>query len=344
MEVTKITDPATASASDVIPAPIGHSGLYRDPLPLADGSVVVAHTAETRQDANTGTRNYPGSRYDFRLKLLAPAGNGYQSAGQPLTSGIMKLLSYWDPDELVSYSGPMWELNPVEVRARTKPVRPATPLPAPEQAAFDAAGVEPATFKAYLAEHNLALAVTRNVTSRDNADRQQPFNLRVAGGVQKIGPAGKIYDLAFMQFFQADLLRGKGLNSSGATPAPGRRVLAQPMHDSTAQMLNSAHAGTPAGSVTIASDGSMAAFVPARRAMSWQMTDSAGTPVVRERLWVTFQPGEVRVCASCHGLNNVDQAGGAAPANTPDALYQLLQSWKSQLNIKPVAFLPLTRR
>jgi hydrazine synthase alpha subunit-like protein len=121
-------------------------------------------------------------------------------------------------------------------------------------------------------------------------------------------------------------------------------VLAQPMHDTTAHMLNSAHGGTPSGSVTIAGDGSMAAFVPARRAMSWQMTDSAGTPVVRERLWVTFQPGEVRVCASCHGLNNVDQAGATVPTNTPDALYQLLQSWKSQLNIKPGVFLPLTNR
>jgi hypothetical protein len=199
-------------------------------------------------------------------------------------------------------------------------------------------------FKAYLAQHNLALAVTRNVTSRDNADRQQPFNLRVPGGVQKIGKAGKIYDVTFMQFFQADQLRGAGLRKTSDTPTPGRRVLAQPMHDSMAQMLNSAHAGTPSGSVTIANDGSMAAFVPARRAMSWQMTDSTGTPVVRERLWVTFQPGEVRVCASCHGLNNVDQAGGAAPVNTPDALYQLLQSWKSQLNIKPGLFLPLTRR
>ena len=216
MVVTPITHPDTVSADDTPSA--NHSGLYRDPLPLADGSVVVAHTAETRQDANTGTTATPGSRYDFRLKLLAAAGNGYQSAGQPLTSGIVKTLSYWDPDTLVSYSGPMWELNPVEVRARTKPARLTAPLPAPELAAFAAAGVDPATFKAYLAQHNLALAVTRNVTSRDNADRQQPFNLRVAGGVQKTGAAGKIYDVAFMQFFQADLLRGKGLNSSGGTP------------------------------------------------------------------------------------------------------------------------------
>ncbi len=344
MVVTPITHPDTASADDT-PSP-NHSGLYRDPLPLTDGSVVVAHTAETRADTNTGTTSNPGSRYDFRLKLLATAGNGYQSAGQPLTSGIVKTLSYWDPDTKVSYSGPMWELNPVEVRARTKPARQAEVLPAPELAAFAAAGVDPATFKAYLTQHNLALAVTRNVTSRDNADRQQPFNLHVVGGVQKTGATGKIYDLAFMQFFQADQLRGKGLNSNNGSDKPdaGRRVLGQPMHDTTAHMLNSAHAGTPAGSVTIASDGSMAAFVPARRAMTWQMTDSAGTPVVRERLWVTFQPGEVRVCASCHGLNNVDQAGGAAPSNTPDALYQLLQSWKSQLNIRPGVFLPLTRR
>jgi hypothetical protein len=318
MVVTPITHPDTASTDDT-PSP-DHSGLYRDPLPLADGSVVVAHTAETRQDANTGTTAAPGSRYDFRLNLLAPAGNGFQSAGQSLTGGIVKTLSYWDPDTKVSYSGPLWELNPVEVRARTKPARLTETLPAPEQAAFAAAGVDPATFKAYLAQHNLALAVSRNVTSRDNADRQQPFNVGVVGGVQKTGAPGKIYDLAFMQFFQADLLRGKGLNSAGDTPAPGRRVLAQPLHDSTAQMLNSAHAGTPSGSVTIANDGSMAAFVPARRAMTWQMTDGAGTPVVRERLWVTFQPGEVRVCASCHGLNNVDQTGATAPTNTPDAL------------------------
>ena len=38
----------------------------------------------------------------------------------------------------------------------------------------------------------------------------------------------------------------------------------------------------------------MAAFVPARRAMTWQLTDPAGAPVVRERYWLTFQPGEIR--------------------------------------------------
>ncbi len=45
-------------------------------------------------------------------------------------------------------------------------------------------------------------------------------------------------------------------------------------------------------------------MIPARRAMSWHLTDPAGVPQVRERYWLTFQPGEIRVCASCHGLSS----------------------------------------
>src|SRR6185503_7382567 len=100
MVVTPITHPDTASASDTPSS--NHSGLYREPVPLADGSVIAVHTAETRQDTNTGTTGNPASRYDFRLKLLAPAGNGYQAGGQLLTGGIVKTLSYWDPDTKVS--------------------------------------------------------------------------------------------------------------------------------------------------------------------------------------------------------------------------------------------------
>jgi hypothetical protein len=82
--------------------------------------------------------------------------------------------------------------------------------------------------------------------------------------------------------------------------------------------------------VTVAADGSVAALVPARRAMSWQLTDPGGTPVVRERYWLTFQPGEVRVCNSCHGVNTHDQLGAPAPQNAPEALRALLKSWKAE--------------
>lgn len=345
MVVTPITPPSTRSTSDTPSA--DHSGFSRDPLPLSDGRLVVAHAATTRQDANDGTTASPTSRYDFRLKLLAAGAGGYQQPGAALTDGISKTVRFWSPDEDVLYSGPLWELSPVEVRARALPPRRAPSLLAPEAAAFAEAGVDPAAFQAYLRQQNLALTISRNVTVRDDADRQQPFNLRVPGGTQTIGAGGKIYDVAAMQFFQADLLRGKGLYQANATPDPGRRALAQPLHEPAAQRVNAALAGATAGSVTLGGDGSMAAVVPARRAMTWQLTSGAGVPVVRERIWVTFQPGEMRVCASCHGLNGASQSGGSEPTNTPEALVALLRAWKQSGGAAappPRVYLPLTTR
>jgi hypothetical protein len=117
------------------------------------------------------------------------------------------------------------------------------------------------------------------------------------------------------------------MTTPASEPRPGRRVLAQIMHDPKAQ--NPSVANAPTGSVKIGDDGSMAAFVPAHRAMTWHLTDPSGTSVVKERYWLTFQPGEVRVCTSCHGINTTDQAGNPAPTNKPEALRQLLKFWKS---------------
>ena len=323
--ITYITHRETSSTSDSPSA--NHSGLYRDPLPLADGTILVAHTTETRPDPNTGSRAQPGSRYAFRLKTLVQGGSGYWTAGLPLTSGISETLTFWDPDVLVTYSGELWEWQPVEVRARPRPPRLTAPLPSPEAGIFAAAGVEPDTLRAYLEANNLALIVSRNVTVRDDLDRQQPFNLRVPGGVQTIGAAGKIYDVTHLQFFQADQLRG--LTFGGDAPRAGRRVLAQYLHDPAALVANPVVDSAPQSSVVVAPDGSVAAFVPAQRALTWQLTDSAGTGVVRERIWVTFQPGEIRVCGSCHGLSDKDQAGQSAPTNAPQALGTLLNHWKA---------------
>jgi hypothetical protein len=174
-----------------------------------------------------------------------------------------------------------------------------------------------------MATNNLAMIVTRNQTSRDRADQQQPYNLQVPGGVKTVSPkGGKVYDISHYQIVQGDQIRGYNNFNPG-----GRRVIGQPMHDPKAQ--NPANPGGPTGSVKIAADGSTAAFVPARRALSWQTTDAGGNPVVRERDWLTFQPGEVRVCASCHGVNSKDQAGGVAPTNPPEALRTLLRFWKT---------------
>src|SRR5262249_55664676 len=149
----------TASYTDT-PSP-DHSGLYRDPLPLADGTVIVVHTAETRQDANLGTRENPLSRYAFRLQTLIQAANGFAVADQFLTAGIAKSVSWWDPDVLVTYNGPLWELQPVEVRSRQRPPRLTAVLPAPEQQVFAQAGVDPTQLQDYLRSNNLALIVSR---------------------------------------------------------------------------------------------------------------------------------------------------------------------------------------
>jgi hypothetical protein len=184
-------------------------------------------------------------------------------------------------------------------------------------------GVDEAQLRAWLTANDLALIVTRNNTSRDQGERQQPFNLQVPGGTRTTGDAGKVYDVAHLQLFQADQVRGYG---GVASPRAGRRPLAQVLHEPKAK--NPANGTGPAGSVKLGLDGSSAAFVPARRAMTWQLTDSAGKAVVRERNWISFQPGEIRTCASCHGLNTTNQAGQPTPTNKPEALRVLLQHWK----------------
>jgi hypothetical protein len=334
--VNYVTHPSTGGYNpDGTPPPPGHTGHYRDPLPVSDGTILVAHTLETRADYNEGSRELPISRYDFRLKPLVPGAGGYFEGGVALTPGIQKTLWYWDPDVRVDYVNvTLWELNPVEVRPRSLPSMPAAVLPAPEQQIFDEEGVSPAEFQADMQAKGLAAVVSRNVTTRDAADRQQEFNLRVPGGVQTLGAPGTVYDVSSMQFFQADQIRGLG---GPVNPRDGRRVLAQVMHDPA--VANPPDPGGPPGGVKLGLDGSMAAFVPARRAMSWHLTapDAAWTPIVRERYWLTFQPGEIRTCTSCHGLNSHDQANQTTPTNPPEALRALLQYWKGLVNHSLVA-------
>ena len=193
-------------------------------------------------------------------------------------------------------------------------------MEAPETDVFAQAGVSVAAFKDFLVRNGLAAMVVRDTTTRDDADRQQPFNLRVPGGVSKTGDGGRVYDIAHYQIVQGNLLRAY------QNFRQGRRIVAQPM--TVPANTNVANAGGPAGSVRIAADGSTAAFVPANRALSWQTTDANGEPIVRERVWVTMQPGEIRTCAGCHGENTLNQAGQPSPTNQPQALRDLIRHWK----------------
>jgi hypothetical protein len=324
-------------------------GRFRNPLALADGTLVASQTSAERAPP-------PGTALpDLRLRVLVrDAASGLYVAGAPLTPGLRMATRTGasagasspgaaSTTSTASASAPplLWELEAVERRARARPPRaPAreSALDAPERAVLAEEHVDEAALRAWLIRHDQALIITRDQTSRDRAERQQPYNLRVPGGVQTVAsdmpPGATIYNIAHFQIFQADQLR--------AYPdRPGRRVLAVPLHDAVnGPATGPAHdalngpatarlPAAPPGSVRIAADGSTAALVPARRALTWQTTDPAGTPIVRERNWITLQAGEMRVCASCHGINTHDQAGRLAPQNKPQALRDLLHYWKT---------------
>ncbi|HEX2569127.1 MAG TPA: hypothetical protein VH877_06160 [Polyangia bacterium] len=323
VELVPLTHPNTVNGPDDPSAVPGSTGHYRNPIELSDGTLVASHTAEVRGSRNLGTSEAPRWNYGFRLRVLERKGDYYQAAGA-LTPGLTATVSWWNPDTLVTWSGELWELDAVEVRARPRPTTSVETLAAPEQSVFDAEQIDVARLRSWLQANGLALVNSRNVTYRDRADVYQPYNLRVPGGVSTVPKAGKIYDVQHLQFFQGDALRGYG---GVATPKPGRRLLARPMHEpNTGPTPQEA----PPGSVVLGLDGSMAAFVPARRALSWQLLAPDGTPVVRERNWVTFAPGEIRTCPSCHGVNKLNQAGEPEATNPPEALRQLLREWKVQ--------------
>ncbi|MEM7330439.1 MAG: hypothetical protein AAF490_00005 [Chloroflexota bacterium] len=305
--------------------PDNNNGRYREPLPMSDGALVAVYSSYDGAETGSGFN----SDYNFRLYTLANSG-GEMVASAPLTNGISKNISYWDPDSMVSYNGVLWELNPVEVKVRTRPAVTPITLESPEQTVFDDKGVNVAEFQQFLVDNNLALAISRDVTSRDDLDRQQPFNLRVSnGGVQTIGASGEIYDVAYLQFFQGMQIRGYN------NFRDGRRVIAQPMFNAFNPPSNG-----PTSSVAIGQDGSMAALVPTQRALTWQLTDDAGNTVVAERYWLTFQAGEIRVCASCHGLSDLDQVGQGHPQNSPEALGTLLDYYLFLETLNEDVYLP----
>jgi len=318
-----LDDNATPSADNI--------GFSRDPVVLSSGAILASHTTEVRGNGNQGTRANPNPRYDYRLKTFTMHSSGYLRPEGNLVSLATTSISYYDPDVLVTYSGPLWELQAVEVIARTVPPTTSSVLPAPESQIFASENVDVTEFKNYLTARNLAVIVMRDVTTREALDRQQPFNLKVANQAhQTIGSAGQIYELSHMQFFQGDQVRGSG---GTANPDAGQRVIAQYLHDEAALASNIPFNNAPNGAVEVYPDGSVALFVPASRAMAWQSLAADTTPVVRERYWISFQPGEIRACGGCHGVNNLDQAGN--PANTQEAMAfrALLQHWKTNLDV-----------
>ncbi|MEZ4295405.1 MAG: hypothetical protein R3B70_10550 [Polyangiaceae bacterium] len=313
-----VTDPITFASPEASESePDGSQGRFRNPLPLSDGTLLAVHTPDSRLESKEGDGPFGNKTYRFRIRHLEKQeGTSYMVAGAPITEGITKSFTYFDNASYtdVSFEGELWELDPVEVVARPEPKPTAAKVPDIERAVIDqtmgAIGGYDMLVK-YLKDNNYAMLISRNVTRR--ADEQQPFNLSIPGGASTMKDGATPDLVELIQFFQADQVRGY------ETHRKGRRPIAREMHDAP-------DGGTGVkGAFKLAKDGSFAVIVPAGRAVTWQLTDGQGNPVVRERYWITSQPGEIRVCPNCHGINKTDVVlHEPEPDNSPEALAPLL--------------------
>ena len=158
-----------------------------------------------------------------------------------------------------------WSRAPVPTRA------PVACCPRSKPAVFADEGVDVEEFRQYLRDNELALIVSRDVTQRDRADVQQPFNLRGARRRPVDRQAG--HDLR--RVLPADL---PGRRAARLRRRSRRRTPAAACWRGrcTSPASRRTPARRPAASRS-AADGSMAALVPGRRALTWQLTDRDGS-------------------------------------------------------------------
>lgn len=305
-------------------------GFARDPYYLENGSMVASHVPGPTLNGSYGSSSgqagntpsfIPATTSPFVIRLAREGTN--LANGTNLVGPVHVVRTNYIDKTPKSFQGALWQLQPVELVARPVPKVTTDPLPTPELKMFEEAGVSPHAFKQWMTQNDLALVVSRDVTSRDKNDKQQPFNLTVPGGTSTIADGGKTYDVTNLQFFQGDYVRGYDDSRANAS---GRRVTPRVMHEDRGENIPS----EIAGSAEIQSDGSTAMLLPAGRAVTWQLTNPHGEAVVRERYWLTFQAGEIRSCTNCHGSNTEDQRGRTSLDNPPLALKRLLVDWQSR--------------
>lgn len=304
-------------------------GHFRNPLMTMNGTMLASYTTQS----NLFDGNHP---YTFRLvKMIKKNANPLDTEHIPsaplLGAVIEREILYWGDSEVpLSKVVQMSETGVIEVAMRTKPVTlPKYPIDPIEKAVLNEENVHEQKLRAWMIKNNLALIAIRNLTKRDAAEKQQPYNLHVPGGVSTIPVSGKVYDISHFQIFSAELIRGyPGIQE-------GRRTLATPLRNNAItpnlmafNLFDNTQTAPVESAVKIGLDGSAAAFVPATRALTWQTVSPNGEAIVRERQWLTFAPGEIRTCEGCHGINDKDQLGDTIPLNKPQALRDLLQAWK----------------
>ena len=337
---------AEALALDWLTDPEGDT-LFRDPVLLTDGTLFAS---VDRVPLSEKTSNMMFDAFDFQLFRLnrAPTDPYYAAEATPVAGPFTAAFSYYEgggSGRLRAFDGALWVLGAVEIAVRSRPPMPAPQSSTDVETVLAGEGVTQAALSTFLADNGLAAVIVRNATRRDDIDRQQPYNLYVdhptAGdGAESIvdascteGILGCLYGVRYLQIFENKLLRGYERRAKivdGVFSDNGRRGLVRPMdHPLALDWSAQSGAGEPPAAALVAPDGSVAVLAPAGRAISWNLADANGDAIVRERVWVTLQPGEVRVCNGCHGANTLDQTGADSVSSDLLALKILIENLKS---------------
>src|SRR5205085_11336489 len=116
------------------------------------------------------------SIYNFRLMLLSNSAPGaLWTTNQYLTPGLSNNVGFYVGTKLVTNTAPLWEIEAVEVAPRFMPTNhPVATVASVEAQVFAEEGVPIHDMQSWLRSNDLALVVSRNVTKRDRADREQP--------------------------------------------------------------------------------------------------------------------------------------------------------------------------
>jgi len=326
--------PPTLNPDEVTVSLISQLGLARDTSWLADNRLMGSWVPgpQLQHSHYGGDPNQQPIPPDFIptscFTIRIATGPTRLDRGTSLVAPVTLTTTQFVSGAEVTRTANLWQLQPAEVRSRTVPPPITVPLETPEASAFIAAGVSPSGFRTWLRDNNKAIISSRNVLNRDGADRQQPFSLALPdNGLSNTVPGAFTHTVDRVQFFTGEYLRAYA-PEAGTSPNPGRRITARPVNEE-AFASNPPSPGPGGGSVNVAPDGSMAAIVPAGRAMTWQLSDPQDNAVVRERYWLSFHAGEIRMCTSCHQVNTESQSGTPGAKNSPEALRSLLSYWKS---------------
>ncbi len=312
-------------------------GRFRDGIFLSNGDKLVVHTDIPYMDNGGLYDRENGNIFHFQLKIIK---QGEKSFSSPITdSGIERTIKWWgdaeDPHEITFK---MMEVQPVEIMSRSIPDKfcddyPIDPI---EKSVIEEENVNIDELRAWLIENDMALIAIRDVTKRDRADVQQPYNLIVPGGVSSIATGGKEYEVSHFQPFYGSLKRGYEDKGNA------RRIFFDYFENTqfhpNLESVNPYDPEGPEKSIKIESDGSVALFVPATRALAWWTKSPEDKEVVVERQPLSFAPGEIMTCPGCHGINKESHDGSLTPTNKPESLRKLLTHWKNRFGPNPLGF------